>query len=134
MRGPVKLPAHLEQKTNPSRKNFYADLHPPRLGESFSVLKLRLRKKGRILIIILAEKRGAMAPVAPPVPTPMAEIIEKLKTTSKRYLDVLQTFYFPYALGLIMVTKVTKSGNNSFYSNSLFRKYIFFNLRKKFRR
>ena len=43
-------------KTNLSTMDFYADLYFPRVGESFSVYKLCLRKKGKILMIILTEK------------------------------------------------------------------------------
>ena len=43
-------------KTNPSRKYFFADMYRPRPDESFSVQRLRLRKKGKNLKIILAEK------------------------------------------------------------------------------
>ena len=43
-------------KTNLSTMDFYADLCFPRPGESFSVQKSCLRKKGKILRIILAEK------------------------------------------------------------------------------
>ena len=50
--GASKTSSSSRAKTNSSRKHFYADLQPPRLGESFSVLKLRLRKKGKILRII----------------------------------------------------------------------------------
>ena len=53
--------------------DFYADLCFPRPGESFSVYKLCLRKKGKILRIILAESERAMTPVASPVPTPMVQ-------------------------------------------------------------
>ena len=60
--GPVKLPSHLHQKTNSSGIQFCADLCSPPPGESFSVYKSCLGKKGKILIIILAEKCGVMPP------------------------------------------------------------------------
>ena len=45
--------------------DFYADFCFPRPGESFSVYKLCLRKKGKILRIILAEKWGGHGPRDP---------------------------------------------------------------------
>ena len=59
-------------KRNLSMMDVYADLCFPRRRESFSVYKLCFRKKGKILRIILAEKRGGHGPRGPPpIPTPM---------------------------------------------------------------
>ena len=54
--GASKTSTSSPAKTNPSRKHFYADLCLPRLGESFSVWKLRVRKKVKILRKKLSEK------------------------------------------------------------------------------
>ena len=65
--GVSKTSTSSRAKTNPSRKHLYADLCRPRLDESFSVWKLRWRKKGKILRKTFVEKWGGHGPTFLPL-------------------------------------------------------------------
>ena len=72
VRGPEKLRSRLEQKLTHGHLRY--------ISTQFSAIlvlanrfphKIMLKKEGNYFKKILAENEGAMAPVAPPVPTPM---------------------------------------------------------------
>ena len=55
--------------------DFYADLCFPRLGESFRINIVFKKERKDFKNNFLLKSEGAMAPVAPPVPTPMRRLI-----------------------------------------------------------